>query len=518
MTRNDDEGEATGVLERLNPFESISNKNSLPAVFFEDPTDVIKGSNGTTEDDVAVSKDFLPTFLLCWFVALLSMLDRTAMSVAILPLSTEYHLTDTVKGAISSVFSIGYGLAIIPSGLLAASVSPRLIMAVGVTIWSTATFGTPIAASLIQLTQSSSIDDAAATAALVATNVAPLLLIRAVIGSAESVVMPSIQRLISNWVPASKKSFAIAMLYSGFQFGTITAYSLSPWVIDNLGGWRGMFYFYGVIGALWLVPWAFLSKDAPDALPEPETNNNIIDINPFSSKKVEIEQDDQEKSAFDEATAVFKEAPWSKFTKSKSVWALIVAHAASNWGLYNFLSWTPTFYAEEYGLDVRQSAFLSVFPSIAGAICGISSGFLADKVISTLDGDVDTVRTNVRKAAQGIALLGPATCLLILASHIPENPLVAQALLMGTVGLQACSAAGFGSAPQEKAGVQWSGLLYSITTLPGVMFGSLGVYVTGQVLDLTNQDWSQVYSINAGIDIIGALAFIGFYNSRKEFD
>jgi MFS family permease len=73
------------------------------------------------------------------------------MSVAILPLSDEYHLTDTIKGEISSVFSVGYGLGIIPVGLLVSSVSPRTIMASGVTLWSLATFGTPIAASFIHI-------------------------------------------------------------------------------------------------------------------------------------------------------------------------------------------------------------------------------------------------------------------------------------------------------------------------------------------------------------------------------
>ena len=479
-----------------------------------------------TDSDQFLEKSFIPTFALCWFVALLSALDRVAMSVAILPLATEYHLTDAIKGEISSVFSIGYGLAIIPCGLLAATVSPRIIMGVGVSLWSFATFGTPIAASLIQLTQlpveSLDLDTMATSSEFVVGNVAPLLFIRTVMGAAESVVLPATQRLLANWVPASRKTIAVAGIISGFQCGTVLAYLISPWVMDNLGGWRGLFYVYGILGAFWLVPWNIFSKDGPEN--QYSISNDIITkdsesvpLQSFDNDEnlTEISQNSQWKSAI----ASIKDAPWSSFAKSQAVWAMIIAHAANNWGLYNMLSWTPTFYSEQYGLNVRDSAFFSIFPSIAGAICGLSSGFIADKIMSSFENQNQVeVRTNVRRTFQGLALLGPAACLFALSGHIPDDPMTAEALLMGTVGLQAFNAAGYGSSPQEKAGKKWSGLLYSITTLPGVLVGSLGVYVTGQILDLTDQDWSQVFSVNAGIDIVGAIAFIMFYNSKKEFD
>jgi MFS transporter, ACS family, solute carrier family 17 (sodium-dependent inorganic phosphate cotransporter), other len=63
-----------------------------------------------------------------------------------------------------------------------------------------------------------------------------------------------------------------------------------------------------------------------------------------------------------------------------------------------------------------------------------------------------------------------------------------------------------------------SGLLYSLTSLPGVIFGSVGVYMTGQILDATHQDWSYVFSLNSFVDILGATAFVALYNSTKEFD
>jgi ACS family sodium-dependent inorganic phosphate cotransporter len=507
------------VEEVVKNIEVVSDPESEP----------FDNDNNNNDNDIpTLLQEFAPTLILCWFVALLSSLDRVAMSVAILPLSAEYHLTDTIKGAISSVFSIGYGLAIIPCGLLAATSSPRVIMSIGVALWSLATFGTPIAASLIQVTQSTTesldLDAVAAGTVFVAANVAPLLFIRSIMGASESVVLPTMQRILANWVPSSKKSIAVATIFSGFQLGTVTAYLLSPWIIDNFDGWRSLFYTYGVVGVLWLVPWLMFSKDSPQ-INQGSVANTSVSLNPgkemcFNSIQQEQTLDDSNSSStWDDSIQVFKDAPWSSFAKSKAVWAMIVAHAANNWGLYNMLSWTPIFYSEQYGMDVKDSALFSIGPSIAGAICGLSAGLIADKVISSIEGkSVDDARTIVRRSFQAIALLGPAACLFTLSSSIPEDPSTAEFLLMGTLGLQAFNTGGYGSSPQEKAGGKWSGLLYSITTLPGVVFGSLGVYETGQILDHTGQDWSQVFSLIGGIYVVGALAFVALYDSRKEFD
>jgi hypothetical protein len=84
--------------------------------------------------------------------------------------------------------------------------------------------------------------------------------------------------------------------------------------------------------------------------------------------------------------------------------------------------------------------------------------------------------------------------------------------------MQSLNAAGYGAANQEKAGPKWTGLLYSVTSLPSVVVGTVGVQVTGIILDATGQNWSYVFAINAGIYVVGASAFVILYNSQQEFD
>ena len=136
-------------------------------------------------DQDARSKTIM--FGLLWITACLSALDRVAMSVALVPMSAEFGYTDTIKGSISSLLSVGYGLFIIPAGLLVGGLSPRLVMMSGIALWSMATLATPHAAGWV-------------------AGMAPLLLARACVGAGESIVLPTTQRLLSVWASPQEKS------------------------------------------------------------------------------------------------------------------------------------------------------------------------------------------------------------------------------------------------------------------------------------------------------------------------
>ena len=51
----------------------------------------------------------------------------------------------------------------------------------------------------------------------------PLLLMLSIIGAAEAVVLPTMQRVLANWVPPERRATALAIVISGFQLGTVGA-------------------------------------------------------------------------------------------------------------------------------------------------------------------------------------------------------------------------------------------------------------------------------------------------------
>jgi MFS transporter, ACS family, solute carrier family 17 (sodium-dependent inorganic phosphate cotransporter), other len=436
-------------------------------------TTVDEEEEGTTSIPVVTSfvldrrldGEGMTVLLLLWFIAAISALDRVAMSVALVPMTHEYHLTDTMSGSISSLFSIGYGLAILPAGLLISYVSPKLLMTVGIFIWSIATLLTPIAAGSIPL------DDTV-----------PILCIRAIVGMGEAILIPTMHRLLSVFVPYDQKSLALAFLYSGFHIGTIMAYVASPVIMDTFqeittmvantvttADWRFLFYVYGACGLLVLLPWVLLTRDQPTnngEVSSTSTNSRSTTTNTITTPTTSIATTSitnyTPTNSFESAIQHYQTAPWKALVQSKGVWGMLLAHCAKNWGLYTSLSWTPIFYAEQYGMSVRDSAWLSVLPSVAGALGGFLAGTMADRTLknlrtktttSTSIGDTDdTIVTQMRKQFQTVGLVGPAIALGALAYQKPDEARIAQLYLMVAVGLQSFNAGGFEAGTQDKAG------------------------------------------------------------------
>ena len=82
-------------------------------------------------------------------------------------------------------------------------------------------------------------------------------------------------------------------------------------------------------------------------------------------------------------------------------------------GVMHFLVflWIPSYYNENYGVDVKQSALLSIFPWCSAIVATMTGGAIAD-ALSTRD---VLPLTHVRKIMQGIGSFGPAGCLFYLA-------------------------------------------------------------------------------------------------------
>lgn len=295
--------------------KSSSKGNSKSAMAFsaKNPTTLMSVENDIASPLVDIDQgDKFFMLGLLWITACLSALDRVAMSVALVPMTDEFGLTDTIKGSISSFFSVGYGLGILPAGILLSFASPRVIMSVAVVSWSVATLATPWAAQQgLALGSTASI----------------LLLARASVGAAESLVMPTLQRLLLSWTTPEEKALGVATVITGFQAGTIAAYLLSPAVMDVFGGdaWRELFYVYGAFGMALLLPWLFLAKDSPV----------VMDELAFSATKNTGSTRTSPKNLQD-AIQVFKDAPWAAFAKSKGAWAMLLAHCSKNWYVANF--------------------------------------------------------------------------------------------------------------------------------------------------------------------------------------
>lgn len=423
----------------------------------------------------------LAIVLLCFFVATVCSLDRAAMSVAILPMSSEFGYTDTDKGLIGSSYFWGYTLSNVLAGVLCTAVEPWLILAAGVVVWSAFTVATPTAAF---------------------ASLPALLACRALMGVAEGVCLPTIQALVSIWVAPNDKSRALAFVTTGITAGTVGSLYIAPQIVASFG-WPSVFLTFGALGFFGNLLWLPVASTAPDELKIP-------------AAPAACEADDGyviEASSWNSAVKTWSNVPWQQMANSSAMRGVVACAVAHNTSLFLLISWLPTYFAGTFGLSVAEASMLAAPPWIANFVVANLAGWAADNLLAQ---GVST--RDVRRGLQLIGSLGPALCLLGLSASGAANQYDALFWFTAALGLNGCSVVGFNAAPQDMAR-KFTAVVYGLGNAAGCIGGSLGVFLTGTALD-ANPDggFNMVFRAAACIYLLGGAAFFATYRGEQEFE
>ncbi|PWA45055.1 Major facilitator superfamily [Artemisia annua] len=406
--------------------------------------------------------------ILCFSAFLLCNMDRVNMSIAILPMSSEFHWNSTTVGLIQSSFFWGYLLTQIAGGIWADTVGGKRVLAFGVIWWSVATVLTPIAAKL---------------------GLPFLLIVRAFMGVGEGVAMPAMNNLLSKWVPVAERSRSLALVYSGMYLGSVTGLAFSPFLIHSYG-WPSVFFSFGSLGTVWTALW--LTKAYSSPLEDPE-------LRPHEKKLIFRNRVSEEP---------VKDIPWGQILSKAPVWALISCHFCHNWGTFILLTWMPTYYNQVLGFNLTESGLFCVLPWLTMAFSANLGGWIADTLVSK-----GWSVTTVRKVMQSIGFLGPAFFLSQL-SHV-DSPAMAVFCMACSQGSDAFSQSGLYSNHQDIA-PRYSGVLLGLSNTAGVLAGVFGTAATGYILQ--HGSWDEVFDVAIGLYLVGTVIWNLFSTGEKIID
>jgi MFS transporter, ACS family, solute carrier family 17 (sodium-dependent inorganic phosphate cotransporter), other len=421
--------------------------------------------------------------IMLFFVTLLSALDRVAMSVAIIPMGVELSYDETTKGIIAGLFSIGYMFGLLPAGILGSFYSPKDLLSVGVALWSLAQMMSPFFATI---------------------SLPGLYICRFAMGVAEACTVPTVQAFVARWVKAEDRSKVLGIILSGFQLGTVGAYLGSP-IILKYASWAGIFVAFGMMGFLWIALWYPFAADYPNGMRAREGDGG--------SKKEKQWNEYSFTEFVENYSARLRAIPWRQIVDSKQLKAIAIAHGVQNFGLYINLAWLPSYFNQQYGLSTDQSALSSVGPWVGGAILGSLAGYASDKLE-----EQGFDRTKIRISAQSIALTVPAITLLLLSTTSAITAESASVYFVTATASAAICVAGFGSSIQDICkSSKLAPILYGITSVPAVLMGSSGVYLTGLLLD-SFHNWNIVFQAVSLVYLLGALYYATNYTAEKSFD
>ncbi|KAJ4795807.1 phosphate transporter 4 [Rhynchospora pubera] len=366
--------------------------------------------------------------------------DRVVMSVAIVPLSKAHGWSQSFSGIVQSSFLWGYLVSPVIGGALVDYYGGKRVMAYGVALWSMATFLTPWAAE---------------------SSLSALLAMRALLGIAEGVALPSMNNMILRWFPQTERAGAVGLAMAGFQLGCAIGLLLSP-ILMSQAGVYGPFVIFGLFGFLWVLVWISVASSTPQK--HTQISQYELEYITKGQKLTTQQSNGPEKRS----KAI---PPFNKLLSKWPTWALISANAMHSWGYFVILSWMPIYFNTIYGVNLREAAWFSALPWAMMAVLGYVAGAGSDMMIKN-----GVSVTTTRKVMQSIGFLGPGLALIGLNSA--KNPAIASAWLTIAVSLKSFGHSGFLVNFQEIA-PQYAGVLHGMSNTAGTLAAILGTVGAG---------------------------------------
>lgn len=166
------------------------------------------------------------TLILLFLAGIVNFLDRSSLSVASEAIRGELGLSATEFGVLLSAFSLSYGLAQLPSGMLLDRIGPRIVLGAGLIFWS-------LMQALTGLVNSFS----------------HFILLRIGLGIGEAPFMPAGVKAITDWYIQKERGTALGI----FNSSTVLGQAIAPPVLVCMQlawGWRTMFVTVGLAGVI----------------------------------------------------------------------------------------------------------------------------------------------------------------------------------------------------------------------------------------------------------------------------
>jgi MFS family permease len=272
--------------------------------------------------------------LLC-LLYLILFVNRVNISTAAPLMKADLRLTNTQLGLVFSAFAIPYALFQLIGGWIGDKFGPRLTLSICCALVGVSTILTGAAAGF-----------------------SSLFALRLALGFGEGAAFPTATRAMSGWTPVGSWAFAQGITHSFARLGN----ALTPPIMAALLlviSWRGSFVVLGLLSLLWLIVWAWYFRNEPREHPA-ITEADLAELPALSSE-------------------IGKAIPWLPL--ARRILPVTMVDFCYGWTLWLFLSWIPTFFFENYRLNLQSSALYSAGVLFAGVIGDTVGGLASDRLL-----------------------------------------------------------------------------------------------------------------------------------------
>jgi MFS family permease len=273
------------------------------------------------------------TLWLLLFVYILNFLDRQIVNILAEPIKRSLELSDTALGLLAGpAFAVFYALLGIPIARYADQPGSNRVwlISASLAIWSAMTAVCGFAQNFVQM-----------------------LLARIGVGVGEAGCTPAAHSLITDLVPAERRSSAIAFYGMGVPIGSLLGLVIGG-IVNDLYGWRVALMLVGLPGLALALAVPFLMREPRHHAAAAPVANSAAAPSTF---------------------AVMREI----FT-SRAYLYIVIAGSVTAFLGYGKGLWTISFFIRSHGLSTTQAGIaMAIALGVAGMIGTWLGGYLADR-------------------------------------------------------------------------------------------------------------------------------------------
>ncbi|CAB3749975.1 MFS transporter [Burkholderia puraquae] len=295
----------------------------------------------------APSRKRLLILALLFVTVVINYLDRSNLSIAAPALFKELNIDPVRAGLVFSAFGWTYALMQIPGGWLVDKVSPRVLYAGALALWSAATLLLGFAGSFVGL-----------------------IVLRLAVGALEAPAYPINNRVVTTWFPTRERASAIGGYTSGQFVGLAFLTPVLAWLQVHLG-WHMVFVATGLAGIGWAAIWYAVYRE-PRAL----RGVNAAEIALIRDGGGLVDLEDRVAARNERAPSTWRDL--GVVLGRRKLWGIYLGQFALNSTLWFFLTWFPTYLVKYRGMDFIKSGFLASLPFLAAFVGVLCSGVLSD--------------------------------------------------------------------------------------------------------------------------------------------
>jgi MFS family permease len=354
-------------------------------------------------------------------------LDRATLAVANPLIREDLGLNVAQMGILLSAFLWAYAFSQLPAGAMVDRVGPRLLLGLGLALWSVA----QIIAGTV-------------------TGIAQFAAARVLLGVGESPQFTSGVRVVRDWFNVRERAFGIGVVNTSPFIGQAIAPPLLTAMMLGFG-WRWMFIVMGVAGLVVCAIWVTLFREPRSLALDPGERHYLTDGDPpVIAEPITFAQ-------------------WRHLFAFRSTWGLIIGCFGLGYCTWLYGAWLPGYLEIQRHMSIRSTGYIAAIPFALAVLGAIGGGLLADRLMRRGYSPV-----NSRKVPLVAGLIGVAIFTMS-AAEVSSNVLAVACITLAMMCGAMCS------------GLYWalaSAIAPSNCTASAGSLANFGSYIGGAVVPM----------------------------------